>query len=118
MGSGLDIGWERVELLREWRRWVDRIAGSARMVLADNLRGVYVFGSMARGDAVAASDVDLLIIAGRLPRSQRERSRLKLRIIKGAGLPEVNPFEVHLVDGEEAEAYLRHAKGALMKIDL
>ncbi|MGC8848925.1 MAG: nucleotidyltransferase domain-containing protein, partial [Candidatus Bathyarchaeia archaeon] len=36
-------------------------------MLSDSLKGVYVFGSIVGGEAVAASDVDILIVATALP---------------------------------------------------
>ncbi|MEM3108657.1 MAG: nucleotidyltransferase domain-containing protein [Candidatus Bathyarchaeia archaeon] len=114
---GLEGAWERAKLLKDWRSWADRIAVSAREVLAGSLKGVYVFGSVVRGEAVAASDVDLLVVAEALPDNQRGRSELKYEILRGAGLPDVNPFQIHLVDEREAEAYLRHTGRSILRID-
>ena len=46
----LDISWERAKILRDWKRYVDRIAHSAKKILGDDAR-VYVFGSAVRGGA-------------------------------------------------------------------
>jgi len=104
----LDVAWERAKMLRSWRDWVGRILEASREVLSSNLRGVYVFGSAASGRLVAASDIDILIVAENLPRSARERSRFRMEIEERAGLPEVHPFELHLADPGEAEVYFRH----------
>ena len=106
--KSLDVAWERTKMLRRWRDWVGRILEASREVLSSNLRGVYVFGSAVSGRLVAASDIDILIVAENLPRSARERSRLRMEIEERAGLPEVHPFELHLVDPGEAEVYFRH----------
>ncbi|MEM2123076.1 MAG: nucleotidyltransferase domain-containing protein [Candidatus Bathyarchaeia archaeon] len=115
--TGLDEAWKRAKLLRNWRPWADRIVASALRILSHSLRGVYTFGSIVKGEAAAASDVDLLIIAEALPKSQRGRSKLKYEILKGAGLPEANPFQIHLVDEREAEIYFRHAGDSVIRIN-
>ncbi|MGC8962146.1 MAG: nucleotidyltransferase domain-containing protein [Candidatus Bathyarchaeia archaeon] len=115
--TGLDVAWEGAKLLRDWKHWADRIAASAKRILSDSLKGVYVFGSIVRGEAVAASDVDILIVATALPDGQRERSKLKHEILRDAGLPEAKPFQLHLVDEGEAEIYFRHARGSISRID-
>jgi len=103
-------------LLRDWGEWARRIAAAAREVLAGDFLGAYVFGSAARGEAVAASDVDLLIVAKSLPRTRHGRSGIKLDILERAGVPADSPFEMHLVDEEEAEAFLRHAHGSARRL--
>lgn len=113
----LDVAWERAKILRDWRIWGRRIAQTARIALGQDLVGVYVFGSVVKDEAVACSDVDLLIVAKKLPMSHIERSEIKLKIMDSAGLPSVNPFEIHLVDEEEAVVYFRHIGEALMRIE-
>lgn len=49
-----------------------------------------VFGSVARGDFIAESDTDLLIISDELPQSLRERLDVLFRAIDQA--PEVEPI--------------------------
>ncbi|MEM2988407.1 MAG: nucleotidyltransferase domain-containing protein [Candidatus Bathyarchaeia archaeon] len=114
--KGLEGAWERAKLLRDWDGWARRIAAAAGEILAGGLVGVYAFGSAASGEAVAASDVDLLIVARALPSSWRGRSDLKAEILERAGVPIVSPFQAHLVDEGEAEAFLRHARGSAKRI--
>ncbi len=104
----LESRLEMARLARQWRFWSKRIAEAARRVLGDC--EVYVFGSVVEGRAVGGSDVDVLIVSGRLPRSHRERWELKARIEEEAGLPLYHPYEIHLVDAREAEWYFRHTK--------
>ena len=60
---------ERVEkVLRKLRRELEGIYGP-------RLRGVYLFGSRARGEAEAESDVDVLIVLDRLDRYGVELER-------------------------------------------
>ncbi|MEM3480882.1 MAG: nucleotidyltransferase domain-containing protein [Candidatus Korarchaeum sp.] len=109
----LDLAWDRARILREWRSWADRIARAAERVLGKGLTGVFVFGSAVSGEIVASSDVDILIVARNLPRLASARSELKRRILEEAGLPLVHPFEIHLVDGEEALIYFDHIRELL-----
>lgn len=53
---------------------IDRAACWARALPADlDVRAVAVFGSVARGDWSTASDIDVLVVAARLPASPVER---------------------------------------------
>jgi len=102
-------------MLREWRAWARRIAGAARELLPD--AEVYVTGSVVRGDYVAGSDVDILIVSPSVPDEARERARVKVMIEERLDLPYYHPFEMHLVKPEEAEAYLRRAGRDVVKVD-
>ncbi len=112
----LDFAWRRAEILREWRSWVGMIARAAEKVLSSDLLGIYLFGSIVSGHVVASSDIDILIVSRRLPRSALARSELKRRILDEARLPLIHPFELHLVDEEEAEIYFTHIKGNFLDI--
>ena len=61
-----DILYERAEMVRRWRDYVERIADAARKVFPD--ASVYVFGSVVRGEAVGGSDIDILIISSNIPK--------------------------------------------------
>ncbi len=58
------------------RRLAERYAQLVRSALGDRLVSVVLFGSAARGDASATSDIDLLIVAADLPAGQFARKRL------------------------------------------
>ncbi len=58
------------------RRLANRYAELLIAALSDRLVSVVLFGSVARGDASADSDIDLLIIANDLPTGQFARKRL------------------------------------------
>lgn len=47
---------------------LQKLRGELEGIYGARLRGVYLFGSRARGDAEAASDVDVLIVLDRLDR--------------------------------------------------
>ncbi|MEM4281736.1 MAG: nucleotidyltransferase domain-containing protein [Candidatus Caldarchaeum sp.] len=99
---------QRASMVRQWRKYVREIARAVSNVLPD--AKVYVFGSVVKGEAVGGSDVDILVVSQHTPASNLERARVKLRIEEEAGLPLYHPFEIHLVDEEEAEWYYRRVK--------
>jgi len=111
----LDISWERAKILRDWKRYVDRIARSAKKILGDDAR-VYVFGSAVRRELTAISDIDILIVSERVPRSFMERVKLKLKIMDLSNLPDHSPFELHLVNERETKLYFYHIKGDYMRV--
>ncbi len=112
----LDLAWGRASILKEWRWWVIKIKEAANETLAANVVGIYLFGSVVRGEAIASSDIDILIVARNLPKSMIKRSELKEEILEKAGLPTIHPFEIHLVDVDEAETYFRHIHGEFIKL--
>lgn len=93
---------ELSRLLRDWRSWSEAIAKAAGSVLGPC--EVYVFGSVAEGHVTGGSDVDVLIVADRLPRHLRGRGNLKAEIEEAANLPLYHPFEIHLATREEVGA--------------
>jgi predicted nucleotidyltransferase len=88
------------ELARDWRFYSKRVAEAARMLIGPC--EVYVFGSIVRGQATGASDVDILIVSNRLPKDCKSRGDLKAKMEEEAGLPLYHPFEIHLATDEEA----------------
>ena len=109
-----DILYERAEMVRRWRGYVERIAEAACRVFPD--ASVYVFGSVARGEAVGGSDVDILIISSSVPGRARQRTEKKIKIEELAKLPSYHPFEIHLATEEEAKLYFKHIKEDYMLI--
>ncbi len=99
---------ERAKILREWRKWSQRIAIAAREVLGEV--EVYVIGSIAEGKAIAASDLDILVVSQKIPDNPREQSRLKTLIEEKAGLPFNHPVEIHLAKPSEKNSYLGRGK--------
>jgi len=54
-------------------------AGILQDVLGDDLVSVVLFGSVTRGDAKVDSDVDLVVIARNLPKSQLARADIAIK---------------------------------------
>ena len=88
-------------LARNWRFWCDSIAKAAAAILGPC--ETYVFGSAAKGHLTGGSDVDILIVAEKLPNDFKLRGNLKAEIERVAKLPLYHPFEIHLVTRREAE---------------
>ncbi len=66
-----------VRRLNERLRWLARqYARVASEVLGENLTSVYLFGSVARGQAGPESDIDLLVICPHLPEGAFRRRRM------------------------------------------
>ena len=105
-GEKLKRLWERTKMVRNWRVWALKIGRAAREILGEKTK-VFVFGSVVRGEAYGASDVDILIFGEGIPGSARERGRILAAILERAGVPLIHPFKLHLADRLEAEAYLR-----------
>ncbi len=88
------------ENLRYIKRRVTELLGDAR---------VYVFGSVVEGKYVPGkSDIDVLIVSSRIPKTASELVELKLKILGDLGF--LSPFEIHFADGETFEHYRRSAK--------
>ncbi|MDW7978280.1 MAG: nucleotidyltransferase domain-containing protein [Candidatus Caldarchaeum sp.] len=97
---------QRANMVREWRKHVREVVRAVSKILPD----ANVFGSVVRGEAVGGIDVDILIVSKQAPASNVEIAALKLKIEEAAGLPFHHPFEIHLVDEEEAKWYFSRVK--------
>ncbi len=101
-------------MLKNWRKWVEKIAQEAAELLPD--AKVYVVGSVARGDYVASSDVDVLVVSDRVPEKPADRSRIKLIIEEKLNLPPHHPFEIHLLTKTEAKHYLKRSSNYIIQL--
>ena len=73
---------DRAQAVEEVRRAATRLAAERPGVLE-----IWLFGSLARGDATPRSDADLLIIFGRDDRRPMDRAPEFLRLLGGVGRP-------------------------------
>ncbi len=112
--SFMDTLRKRAEMVKNWRRWTEKIAEAVEEVIPE--AEVYVFGSVVRGEAVGGSDVDILIMVDKLPRGFLGRAGIKESIVERAGLPYYHPFQIHLATREEAKSYLEKAGGWIIRI--
>lgn len=114
MQKMLLIAKKKADMLKKWKEWVNKIAVCARDIL-DEVE-VFVFGSVVRGELTGGSDIDILIVSNNLPERNIDRSKVKARIEEKANLPFCHPFEIHLVNNNEAKFYFLHIKNDYIKI--
>lgn len=88
-----------MKLARAVKSAAERILGDIR---------VYLFGSVAEGKDTPSSDIDIMVVSSRIPKSAGERAKVISRILEEVGLDA--PLEVHLVSPEEEAWYLRFVK--------
>jgi hypothetical protein len=103
-----------LEILNEMRREGEKYfrnytkyAKMAKKVAERELQDVrvFVFGSVVKGQATPASDIDLLIVSKSTPPSMKERAKIKAKILTKIGI--FAPFEIHIVDEKEFRWYER-----------
>jgi len=94
----LDLMNKTEEMIRNFREYLKKINKNINLVLKD--AQVYLFGSIIEGNLVAASDIDILIIAN-IPKNHLERAALIANIEEKTELPLYHPFEFHLLTQEE-----------------
>lgn len=102
-----------IDLAREEEKYRSDPLSTARAVkeVAESLLGevrVYLFGSVVEGADTPSSDLDIMIVSSRTPKSVGERSKLVAEILKEVGVDA--PIELHLLRPEEEEWYLRFSK--------
>lgn len=105
---------KRAKMLREWRKWVMELCKVVEEVLPE--AEVYVIGSVARGDFVASSDVDVVVVSQGAPEKLSERAGIRASIEEKLNLPYYHPFEIHLVRPDEAEPFFRRAGKYIIRL--
>lgn len=66
---------------------------------------VFLFGSVAEGNATPGSDIDLLLVSPSVPQKQSERAKIKANLYQEIGF--YSPFEIHLITPKELCWYER-----------
>ncbi len=99
---------ERARMVREWRSWILRVAKAIREIWPE--AEAYLVGSVARGEAIGSSDVDLLVVLDNPPETPREQAQARVLIEEKAGLPDYNPLDLHFTSRSMRDEWLRRAK--------
>jgi predicted nucleotidyltransferase len=92
---------ERLEILKDWKEYVNKITKAAKDLLQSC--EVYAFGSAVSSGLTAASDIDVLIVTENLPNTLMKRAKVKEEIEQLANLPPHHPIQIHLVTRKEAK---------------
>ncbi len=101
------------DMIKNHKKYLKKIESSIKTILNDTQ--VYLFGSILRGDLVAGSDIDILIIAD-VPKKHLKRAEIIAEIEENAGLPLSHPFEFHLLTQEELNTWIKIYKFKFQKI--
>ena len=96
--------------LRRWREYAEKIARAAKDIVPE--AEVYVIGGVAEDRVTVLSDIDILVVVRTLDKQARRRLKIDIleRAIDAYNLPWDAPVELHLVDGVEAERYIRASR--------
>jgi hypothetical protein len=92
------------EVLEGWRLYVERLCQRAGELLGE-VR-VVVFGSVARGDWSADSDIDVLVISPNAPEDPWERAEVAAALREAAG-EAAALLELHIVRPEQYLGWYR-----------
>jgi len=93
--------WRLSELLK-WRQYLPILVEAVKSVLGD--AEVYLTGSALEGRLTVDSDIDVIVVVKRAPRSGLERARVLdeiWRIMESRGVPWWYPFEILLLSEDE-----------------
>ena len=90
------------EMIKNYKQYLRVINKNIKLVIEDSQ--IYLFGSILEGNLVAASDINILIIAD-IPKSHLKRAEIIANIEEKSGLPLSHPFEFHLLTQEEFDTW-------------
>lgn len=104
----MDVVILRAEMLRNWKAWISKVVNVIKELLPD--AEIYVIGSVAEGNAIGLSDLDLLVVSNNIPLKPKETAQLKALIEEKAKLPLYHPLEIHLAKPKESKKYLKRSR--------
>jgi len=99
----LDLMIKTKEMIKNHKEYLKTINKNIKLVLKESQ--IYLFGSIIEGNLVAASDIDILIIAD-IPKKHLKRAEIIANIEEKSGLPLSHPFEFHLLTQEEFDKWI------------
>ena len=89
-------------MIKNHKEYLKNINKNIKLVLKE--AQIYLFGSILEGNLVAASDIDILVIAD-IPKKHLIRAEIVANIEEKSGLPLSHPFEFHLLTQEEFDTW-------------
>ena len=98
----LDLMIKAKEMIKNHKEYLKIINKNIHLVLKESQ--IYLFGSIIEGNLVAASDIDILIIA-EVPKKHLKRAEIIASIEEKSGLPPSHPFEFHLLTQQEFDIW-------------
>jgi len=90
------------EMIKNHKEYLKIINKNIKLVIKE--AHVYLFGSIIEGNLVAASDIDILIIAD-IPKKHLKRAEIIAKIEEKSGLPLSHPFEFQLMTQKEFDTW-------------
>ncbi len=100
----IERGLRRRQVLESWRRHVKRLCVRAAELLGE--ARVLVFGSVARGDWSADSDIDVLVVSPNAPEDPWRRAEVATALREAAG-EAASLLELHIVRPEQYLGWYR-----------
>jgi len=91
-------------MIKNYKKYLKKIESSIHIIL--NNSQIFLFGSVIKGNLVAGSDIDILMIAN-IPKKHLKRAEIIAKIEEDAGLPLWHPFEFHLLTQEEMDIWIK-----------
>ncbi len=113
MSAEIRVGLARYQMLLQRENYLPQIIAACQVIIKN--AEVYLTGSVLRGEAVAGSDVDLLVV-GEIPQSHYEQMLAVAAIEECAKLPMVHPFEIHLLSKDDFSLWKKIFNGPLQKL--
>ncbi len=77
---------------------------------------VYLFGSYAKGTAVPSSDIDILVVCKKLPKSVFDKAKILCEIEEKANIPLVSNIHSIIVEEKHAKQIIKYL-GKTIKIE-
>ncbi len=89
---------------KNYRKYASLVKSIMEKELGSDVK-VFLFGSMVEGKAIpGASDIDVLVVSKRVPRTVTEQSRLRSKFLLAINDLSA-PFEIHFMDPTQFKSH-------------
>ncbi|MGQ4876059.1 MAG: nucleotidyltransferase domain-containing protein [Promethearchaeia archaeon] len=109
----LEINKKRADMLFNYKSYLKKIVNCIIEILKDKKPRIFLFGSALEGNLVAASDIDIMIVAD-VPNSLIAKTKILCQIEDKLNFPFYHPFEFHLLNSNQFKFY-KKAYGLKLK---